>query len=131
LHIVVKKIRIWHVNRFFAVKLCQNFWRTRDLIRNDVIDVVGAGGSAKTHELNLNWRRPEREDVLSSAGGPAVEVEEQLNVLFINELCQFYGADSGWNLMKFVTICLNILSPLAVVVRTKTEADDVEVLAVI
>ena len=55
--------------------MLQNFWWTCNLIRNDIINVVSSSGATKAHELNLNWRRPQRENILSSTGGPAVKIE--------------------------------------------------------
>ena len=85
LHIVVKKISVGHINRLLAVIPLHHFWRTCNLIRNDVINVLCSGCTTKPHELYLYRSWPQRKDILSSARGPAVEIEQELYVLFINE----------------------------------------------
>lgn len=86
LHVVVKKVRMRHVNALFTVEFVKDCGRWGYLICNYVIDVVCAGGSTETHELDLDWRWSEGKCILSCAWSPSIKIKQDMYVFLLDEL---------------------------------------------
>lgn len=126
LPVVIEKIRIWHIDRFFGVIVVHNVWRWSYLIRNQIVYVIRASSSAKTHKWDLYRSRPKWKRVLSATRRPTIQIEQNLYVFGVDEWGQVKGRDALFHLVKLVTCICNIISPFAVVVLPQRKGDDLK-----
>ena len=81
LRIVIQKVAVRHVNWFLGVVVLHYLRGRRQLIRHNVVNIVGARRAAESHKLYLDLAWTQREDVCTVPLGPPVQIEKYVNIL--------------------------------------------------
>lgn len=121
-----------HVNYFFCVDLVKYGWRRCYFISNQIVNIICSHRAAKSHKLNLQRSGSQTKDIGTFALCPPVEVEQNMNVLWVDERSQLSHVHFLiMNLIKLVTSLLNILPVHRAVVWAQAKGNYLKLLPIV